>query len=104
MVNRRFFYTDLVSQFTSEIFIDLPKIKKIEISMYGKGRALGNLFIERLWRSANYENIYLNISSFITISDCINHWITNHQKSCIIVRIKTSITLRDVKTNILTLM
>jgi len=33
----------------------------IAISMDGKGRALDNIFIERLWRTVKYENIYLNV-------------------------------------------
>lgn len=54
------FNTDQGSQFTSEIFIQTLKQKQITISMDGKGRALDNIFIERLWRSVKYENIYLN--------------------------------------------
>jgi len=55
------FNTDQGSQFTSEIFINTLKNNAIEISMDGKGRALDNIFIERLWRSVKYENIYLNV-------------------------------------------
>jgi putative transposase len=54
------FNTDQGSQFTSEVFIKTLKDKQISISMDGKGRALNNIFIERLWRSVKYENIYLN--------------------------------------------
>ena len=53
--------SDQGSQFTSEVFIDLLKSNEIQISMDGKGRALDNIFIERLWRSVKYENIYLNV-------------------------------------------
>jgi putative transposase len=55
------FNTDQGSQFTSEVFIDVLKANEIKISMDGKGRALDNIFIERLWRSVKYENIYLNV-------------------------------------------
>lgn len=55
------FNTDQGSQFTSEVFIDLLKNNEIQISMDGKGRALDNIFIERLWRSVKYEKIYLNV-------------------------------------------
>jgi len=55
------FNTDQGSQFTSEVFIDVLKSNEIQISMDGKGRALDNIFIERLWRSVKYENIYLNV-------------------------------------------
>jgi len=53
--------SDQGSQFTSEVYISLLKANGIEISMDGKGRALDNIFIERLWRSVKYENIYLNV-------------------------------------------
>jgi len=55
------FNTDQGSQFTSEIFTNELKFNEIDISMDGKGRALDNIFIERLWRSVKYENIYLVI-------------------------------------------
>lgn len=55
------FNTDQGSQFTSEVFINVLKNNEIQISMDGKGRALDNIFIERLWKSVKYENIYLNI-------------------------------------------
>jgi putative transposase len=54
------FNTDQGSQFTSEMFIKVLKEHKIRISMDGKGRALDNVYIERLWRSLKYEDIYLN--------------------------------------------
>lgn len=55
------FNTDQGSQFTSEVFINTLIDKGIKISMDGKGRALDNIFIERLWRSVKYENVYLNV-------------------------------------------
>lgn len=55
------FNTDQGSQFTSEVFINTLIANGIKISMDGKGRALDNIFIERLWRSVKYENIYLNV-------------------------------------------
>jgi putative transposase len=54
------FNTDQGSQFTSEAFTEKLKSHKIRISMDGKGRALDNIYIERLWRSLKYEEIYLN--------------------------------------------
>jgi putative transposase len=54
------FNTDQGSQFTSDDFIGLLKSYGIQISMDGKGRALDNVYIERLWRSLKYENIFLN--------------------------------------------
>lgn len=55
------FNTDQGSQFTSDIFINELKKNEIKISMDGKGRALDNIFIERLWRSVKYEKVYLNV-------------------------------------------
>lgn len=53
------FNTDQGSQFTSHGFTGLLKEHDILISMDGKGRALDNIFVERLWRSVKYECIYL---------------------------------------------
>lgn len=55
------FNTDQGSQFTSDVFINNLKKNEIKISMDGKGRALDNIFVERLWRSVKYEDIYLNV-------------------------------------------
>jgi hypothetical protein len=75
--------------------------------MDGKGRALDNIFVERLWRSVKYENVYLNVYengltlwkglndffSSITIKGWTNHWIIKRQNKNINWRPKTSITL-----------
>ncbi|MFN8432058.1 MAG: hypothetical protein U0V04_18905 [Spirosomataceae bacterium] len=53
------FNTDQGSQFTSNIFTKTLKDNEIKISMDGKGRATDNIFVERLWRSVKYEDIYL---------------------------------------------
>jgi putative transposase len=53
------FNTDQGSQFTSDEWIDTLKAAGIQISMDGKGRWIDNVFIERLWRSVKYENVYL---------------------------------------------
>ncbi len=53
------FNTDQGSQFTSEDFTDVLKDHKIKISMDGKGRWIDNVFVERLWRSLKYEEVYL---------------------------------------------
>lgn len=52
------FNTDQGSQFTSEAFIQVLKNHDIRISMDGRGRALDNIFVERLWRSVKYEEVY----------------------------------------------
>ena len=53
------FNTDQGSQFTSDEFTGTLLNAGIRISMDGRGRALDNVFIERLWRSVKYEDIYL---------------------------------------------
>ena len=52
------FKTDQGSQFTSEAFTSVLLDKQISISMDGRGRALDNVFIERLWWTVKYEDIY----------------------------------------------
>ena len=54
------FNTDQGSQFTGDAFTNVLKEHEIHISMDGKGRALDNVFVERLWRSVKYEDVYLN--------------------------------------------
>ena len=53
------FNTDQGSQFTSDQFTNVLKTANVLISMNGKGRCLDNVFVERLWRSVKYEEIYL---------------------------------------------
>ena len=53
------FNSDQGSQFTSAVFTGVLEREKIRISMDGRGRALDNIFVERLWRSLKYEEIYL---------------------------------------------
>ena len=52
------FNSDQGSQFTSEEFTGILQSKNIAISMDGRGRALDNVFIERLWWTVKYENVY----------------------------------------------
>lgn len=54
------FNTDQGVQFTATAFTDQLSQRQIRISMDGRGRAFDNIFIERLWRSVKYEDIYLN--------------------------------------------
>lgn len=56
----RIFNTDQGCQFTSPKFTGLLQAKEIRVSMDGRGRALDNVFVERLWRSLKQEKIYLN--------------------------------------------
>ena len=54
------FNTDQGSQFTAEAFTEVLKANGVQISMDGKGRWVDNVFIERLWRSVKYEEVYLH--------------------------------------------
>ena len=54
------FNTDQGAQFTSSDFTDVLKGHGIRISMDGKGRCMDNVFVERLWRSVKYEEVYLH--------------------------------------------
>jgi putative transposase len=53
------FNSDQGSQFTSPCFYQLLLDRQIAVSMDGRGRAFDNIFIERLWRSVKYEEVYL---------------------------------------------
>jgi putative transposase len=53
------FNSDQGSHFTSEQYLEPLRTKGVRISMDGKGRALDNIFTERLWRSVKYEEVYL---------------------------------------------
>jgi putative transposase len=53
------FNTDQGAQYTSRAFTGVLKMNEIKISMDGKGRAMDNIMIERLWRSVKYEEVYL---------------------------------------------
>lgn len=55
------FNTVQVSRFTSAEFTSLLESYKVQISMDGKGRAIDNVFVEKLWRSIKYEHVYLHI-------------------------------------------
>lgn len=53
------FNSDQGSQFTSRGFTEVLKREEVSISMDGRGRALDNIFVERLWRSVKHEDVYL---------------------------------------------
>lgn len=59
------FNTDQGVQFTSTDFTDVLKEQGIAISMDGRGRVFDNIFIERLWRTVKYENVYIQEYRFI---------------------------------------
>jgi putative transposase len=61
------FNTDQGSQFTSVEFLNVLRRRQIEISMDGRGCWRDNVFVERLWRSVKYEEVYLH--AYTTVSD-----------------------------------
>jgi putative transposase len=63
------FNTDQGSQYTSCRFTGLLEEYGIRVSMDGRGRALDNVFVERLWRSYKYEEVYLN--EYNTVLDAV---------------------------------
>jgi putative transposase len=70
------FNTDQGAQFTSPEFTDVLKREGITISMDGKGRATDNVFVERVWRSLKYEDVYLR--DYATVAEAhagIGKWI-----------------------------
>jgi len=62
------FNSDQGSQFTSEAFTAKLKDHGIKISMDGRGRWLDNVFVERLWRSVKYEEVYLKAYDSIAVA------------------------------------
>lgn len=65
------FNTDQGVQFTSAEFIDRLKAAAIRISWDGRGRALDNIFVERLWRSVKYEEVY--IKDYQSVLDAVSN-------------------------------
>lgn len=63
------FNSDQGSQFTSTEFTDRLKAEGIRISMDGRGRALDNIFVERLRRSVKYEEVYLH--DYATVPEAV---------------------------------
>jgi putative transposase len=64
------FNTDQGSQFTSEAFTGRLKEEGIKISMDGKGRWRDNVFVERIWKSIKYEEVYLH--AYASVSEARN--------------------------------
>ena len=59
------FNTDQGVQFTAEAFTGRLESAGVAVSMDGRGRALDNVFVERLWRTVKYENIYIRCYSSV---------------------------------------
>jgi len=76
--------SDQGSQFTSELWVEYVESQGIKISMDGKGRALDNVFIERLWRSVKYDYVYLSPANdgnelFYGLKEYFDYY--NHQQA-----------------------
>jgi putative transposase len=65
------FNSDQGAQFTSMVFTDRLKDRGIVISMDGRGRAMDNIFVERLWRTVKYEEVYLK--DYMGVPDTISN-------------------------------
>lgn len=71
------FNSDQGCQFTSDGFTGVLKAQGVAISMDGKGRWVDNVFVERLWRSLKYEEVYLKAyDSVAEATQSINQWLT----------------------------
>jgi len=70
------FNSDQGSQYTSDAFTDVLKENEIRISMDGKAAWRDNVFVERLWRSVKYEEVYLNAyESMLHAKTRLKNWI-----------------------------
>ena len=67
IANPEIFNTDQGSQFTSDEFTGCLEEQRISISMDGRGRVFDNIFVERLWRTVKYEEVYLH--SYQTVKE-----------------------------------
>ena len=65
------FNTDQGAQFTSDVFTSRLKDQGITISMDGRGRFLDNIFVERLWRTVKYEEVYLK--DYLSVPEAISN-------------------------------
>jgi putative transposase len=77
------FNTDQGAQFTAHAFTGRLEAANIRVSMVGRGRALDNVFVERLWRSVKYEHVYLFDYATVPELDVgLQHYFTfyNHER------------------------
>ena len=82
-VKPEIFNTDQGAQFTALEFTSRLEAAEVRISMDGRGRALDNVFIERLWRSVKYEHVYLYEYAMVPeLEKGLNNYFTfyNHER------------------------
>lgn len=73
--------SDQGTQYTSKAYVDLLKENGVAISMSGKGRCWDNIFVERLWRSFKYEEVYLkNYSTGKEANEGVNWYFNFYNK------------------------
>lgn len=71
--------TDQGSQFTSDAYLDAVESAGVDVSMDGRGRWIDNRFIERLWRSAKQEDIYVqDYGDGLAAQRGLTHWFTDY--------------------------
>jgi len=76
------FNSDQGSQFTSDDFTKVLKNRGIKISMDGKGRWIDNVFIERLWRSLKYEEVYIKAYDSVSeAKESIGNWLVFYNQN-----------------------
>ena len=76
------FNTDQGSQFTSNVFTQILLNNNVKISMDSKGRYLDNIFVERLWRSLKYEEVYIKAYNTVAYAQSsINKYLTFYNNS-----------------------
>lgn len=63
------FNTDQGSQFTSPAFTDVLRVHQIRISMDGRGRWRDNVFVEQLWKTIKYEEVYLHAYESVSVAE-----------------------------------
>ena len=81
------FNTDQGSQYTSEAFTNVLIENDIRISMDGRGAWRDNVFVERLWRSVKYEEVYLNAyESMQEAKTGIGNWINFYKQQTVNIR------------------
>ena len=74
--------TDQGSQFTSEAYIEAVESSGAAVSMDGRGRWIDNRFIERLWRSVKYEDVYLrDYLDGLELGRGLGKWFTDYNES-----------------------
>ena len=81
------FNTDQGAQFTSAAFLDVLRAHRIQISMDGRGCWRDNVFVERLWRSVKYEEVYLHAyESLAAVRRVLQRYFVNDRLKLLIER------------------